>query len=87
MGDLEAFKSRRDMARQAEVARKRGEMADRFRALADQIEKGEVTGYALVTIDASGQAPLTEWLGFCSAAALGHGLSCLFHRFFRKHTS
>lgn len=87
MGDLEPFKSRRAKAREAEVARKRGEIADRFRVLAEQAEKGEVTGYALVLVDAGGSKPLTEWMGICNATALGHGIGCLFHRFFRTHTS
>lgn len=81
MTDIEPFKSKRER----EVEAKREAMAERLRTLADMTLKGEISGYALVAVDAAGRRPVTEWGGVCSAEALGHGIGLLEFRFFRAH--
>lgn len=80
---VEQFKTRRER----ELDAKREVMANRLHTLADQVLKGEVTGFAIVTVDASGRRPTAEWQGICGADSLGHGIGCLFHRYFRTHGS
>lgn len=81
MTEIEPFKSRRE--REVEV--KRDAMAARLHELGDLVAKGEITGFALVTVDAAGRRPTTEWNGVCGADALGHGIGLLSFRFFRAH--
>lgn len=81
MSDVERFISHKQREQEA----KRTEMAARLLRVAELVQRGEVTGYALVSVDAAGGRPVCEWRGTCSAASLAMGIGCLSTRFFMKH--
>lgn len=80
MTHVEKFLTKKQREREI----KQGEMAEALKAMAMKIERGEITGYVISTVDPAGKAT-NDWKGNCPASQLAMAVGGLFHRFFHVH--